>query len=209
MIGGWASNNKYSLISAMRVASQMISYEIAMGLSIVAILMMHSSMSLREIAAGQHEMHWNIFYQPLGFFIFLICSFAETNRTPFDLAECEQELIGGYHTEYSSMRMGFFLFAEYAAMFISSTLLAVLYLGAYNYPGMTWAAENWGENIANIIGIAVLFIKICFFIFLYMWVRWTIPRFRYDQLMNLGWKTLIPLALLNIVVTAVVLLLNR
>ena len=137
------------------------------------------------------------------------CSFAETNRTPFDLAECEQELIGGYHTEYSSMRMGFFLFAEYAAMFISSTLLAVLYLGAYNYPGMTWAAENWGENIANIIGIAVLFIKICFFIFLYMWVRWTIPRFRYDQLMNLGWKTLIPLALLNIVVTAVVLLLNR
>ncbi|MEG1376245.1 MAG: NADH-quinone oxidoreductase subunit NuoH, partial [Myroides sp.] len=209
MIGGWASNNKYSLISAMRVASQMISYEIAMGLSIVAILMMHSSMSLREIAAGQHEMHWNIFYQPLGFFIFLICSFAETNRTPFDLAECEQELIGGYHTEYSSMRMGFFLFAEYAAMFISSTLLAVLYLGAYNYPGMTWAAENWGENIANIIGIAVLFGKICFFIFLYMWVRWTIPRFRYDQLMNLGWKTLIPLAILNIVVTAVVLLLNR
>ncbi|UUV22712.1 NADH-quinone oxidoreductase subunit NuoH [Paenimyroides aestuarii] len=208
MIGGWASNNKYSLISAMRVASQMISYEIAMGLSIVALLMMHSSMSLRDIAAGQHEMNWNIFYQPIGFLIFLICSFAETNRTPFDLAECEQELIGGYHTEYSSMRMGFFLFAEYAAMFISSTLLAVLYLGAYNYPGMTWAAENWGENAANGIGIAVLFIKICFFIFLYMWVRWTIPRFRYDQLMNLGWKTLIPLAIINIVITAVVLLLK-
>lgn len=209
MIGGWASNNKYSLISAMRVASQMISYEVAMGLSIVALLMMHSSMSLREIAASQHEMNWNVFYQPLGFLIFLICSFAETNRTPFDLAECEQELIGGYHTEYSSMRMGFFLFAEYAAMFISSALLSVLYFGAYNYPGMTWAAENWGANTANIIGIFVLFGKICFFIFLYMWVRWTIPRFRYDQLMNLGWKTLIPLAVLNIIITAIVLLLTH
>lgn len=209
MIGGWASNNKYSLISALRVASQMISYEIAMGLSIVAILMMHSSMSLSAIAEGQHGMQWNIFYQPLGFLIFLICSFAETNRTPFDLAECEQELIGGYHTEYSSMRMGFFLFAEYAAMFISSALLSILYLGAYNYPGMDWAAENWGANIANIIGILALFVKICFFIFLYMWVRWTIPRFRYDQLMNLGWKVLIPLALINLVVTAVVLLLTK
>nr|WP_297307568.1 NADH-quinone oxidoreductase subunit NuoH [uncultured Flavobacterium sp.] len=209
MIGGWASNNKYSLMSAMRVASQMISYEIAMGLSIIAVIMMTSSMSLSDIAASQNEMQWNIFYQPLAFFIFLVCSFAETNRTPFDLAECEQELIGGYHTEYSSMRMGFFLFAEYAAMFISSTLLAIIFLGAYNYPGMTWAAENWGTNAANGIGIAVLFIKICFFLFLYMWVRWTIPRFRYDQLMNLGWKTLIPLAIINIIITAVVILLNQ
>lgn len=209
IIGGWASNNKYSLMSALRVASQMISYEIAMGLSIIVIIMMNSSMSLREIAANQHGMQWNIFYQPLGFLIFLVCSFAETNRTPFDLAECEQELIGGYHTEYSSMRMGFYLFAEYAAMFISSALLAVLYLGAYNYPGMDWAAENWGSNVANGIGIAVLFAKICFFIFFYMWVRWTIPRFRYDQLMNLGWKTLIPLAIINLIITAVVLLLNQ
>src|SRR5690606_29994818 len=208
MIGGWASNNKFSLMSAMRAASQMISYEVAMGLSIIALIMMTGTLSLREISLQQGGLDWNIWYQPLGFIIFLVCSFAETNRTPFDLAECEAELIGGYHTEYSSMRMGFYLFAEYAAMFISSTLLAVLYFGAYNYPGLASAAESWGENIANIIGIAVLFIKICFFIFLYMWVRWTIPRFRYDQLMNLGWKTLIPLALLNIVVTAVVLLLN-
>lgn len=206
IIGGWASNNKFSLMSSMRVASQMISYEVAMGLSIVALLMMYGTMSLSEIAAGQQGMAWNIFYQPLGFFIFLVCSFAETNRTPFDLAECEQELIGGYHTEYSSMRMGFFLFAEYAAMFISSTLLAILYLGAYNYPGMNWVAENWGHNASSIIGIVVLFAKICFFIFLYMWVRWTIPRFRYDQLMNLGWKILIPLAILNIIVTAIVIL---
>ena len=207
MIGGWASNNKFSLMSAMRAASQLISYEVAMGLSIIALIMMTGTLSLREIAAQQAGMNWNIFYQPVGFIIFLICSFAETNRTPFDLAECEAELIGGYHTEYSSMRMGFYLFAEYAAMFISSTILAVLYLGAYNYPGMSWAVENWGVNIANVIGIIVLFIKICFFIFFFMWIRWTIPRFRYDQLMRLGWKMLIPLAIANIVVTGIVILL--
>ena len=206
MIGGWASNNKFSLMSAMRAASQMISYEVAMGLSIIALIMMTGTLSLKEIAEQQAGMNWNIFYQPVGFIIFLICSFAETNRTPFDLAECEAELIGGYHTEYSSMRMGFFLFAEYAAMFISSTILAVLYLGAYNYPGMSWAVENWGVNIANVIGIFVLFGKICFFIFFYMWVRWTIPRFRYDQLMRLGWKMLIPLAIANIVVTGIIIL---
>ncbi len=206
MIGGWASNNKFSLMSAMRAASQMISYEVAMGLSLIALLMMSGSLSLREISMQQAGMNWNVFYQPLGFIIFLVCSFAETNRTPFDLAECEAELIGGYHTEYSSMRMGFYLFAEYAAMFISSTILAVLYFGAYNYPGMQWAVENWGVNPANIIGIFVLFAKICFFIFFFMWVRWTIPRFRYDQLMRLGWKVLIPLAILNIFLTGFVLL---
>lgn len=207
MIGGWASNNKFSLMSAMRAASQMISYEVAMGLSIIALIMMTGTLSIREIALGQNGMNWNVFYQPVGFLIFLICSFAETNRTPFDLAECEAELIGGYHTEYSSMKMGFYLFAEYAAMFISSTILAVLYFGAYNYPGMDWAEENWGINIANVIGIFVLFIKICFFIFFYMWVRWTIPRFRYDQLMRLGWKALIPLSIANIIITGIVMLL--
>ncbi|MBF0693724.1 MAG: NADH-quinone oxidoreductase subunit NuoH [Flavobacterium sp.] len=207
MIGGWASNNKFSLMGAMRAASQMISYEVAMGLSIIALLMMTGTLSLREISEQQHGMSWNVFYQPLGFIIFLICSFAEANRTPFDLAECEAELIGGYHTEYSSMRMGFYLFAEYASMFISSTILAVLYFGAYNYPGMDWAEANWGMNIANVIGIIVLFIKLCFFIFFFMWVRWTIPRFRYDQLMRLGWKVLIPLAILNIMITGIVILL--
>lgn len=207
MIGGWASNNKFSLMSAMRAGSQMISYEVAMGLAIIALVMMSGTLSLREIAAQQSGMNWNIFYQPLGFLIFLVCSFAETNRTPFDLAECEAELIGGYHTEYSSMKMGFYLFAEYASMFISSTILAVLYFGAYNYPGMDWAVENWGVNIANVIGMVVLFAKICFFIFFYMWIRWTIPRFRYDQLMNLGWKMLIPLAIINIVITGAVILL--
>lgn len=208
MIGGWASNNKFSLMSAMRAASQMISYEVAMGMSIIALVMMTQTLSLKEIAEQQSGMNWNVFYQPVGFLIFLVCSFAETNRTPFDLAECEAELIGGYHTEYSSMRMGFYLFAEYASMFISSTILAVLYFGAYNYPGMDWMEQNVGVNIANVIGMFALFAKLCFFIFFYMWVRWTIPRFRYDQLMRLGWKMLIPLSIANIIITAIVLLLH-
>jgi NADH-quinone oxidoreductase subunit H len=206
MIGGWASNNKFSLMGAVRAASQMVSYEVAMGLSIIALVMMTGTLSLKEVSLQQQGMNWNVFYQPVGFLIFLICAFAETNRTPFDLAECESELIGGYHTEYSSMKMGFYLFAEYANMFISSTILAVLYFGGYNYPGMHWMVENVGVNAANIIGIGVLFIKICAFIFFYMWVRWTIPRFRYDQLMNLGWKILIPLSIINIIITGICIL---
>ncbi|MBA0882996.1 NADH-quinone oxidoreductase subunit NuoH [Flavobacterium undicola] len=206
MIGGWASNNKFSLMGAVRAASQMVSYEVAMGLSMIALLMMTGTLSLREISLQQSGMHWNVFYQPLSFLIFLICAFAETNRTPFDLAECESELIGGYHTEYSSMKMGFYLFAEYANMFISSTIIAVLFFGGYNYPGMSWMVENVGVNLANVIGIGVLFAKICFFIFFYMWVRWTIPRFRYDQLMNLGWRILIPLSIVNIMITGIVIL---
>jgi NADH-quinone oxidoreductase subunit H len=209
IIGGWASNNKYSLMGAMRAGSQMISYELAMGLSIISIVMMSGSLSLKEIAIQQPGMHWNIFYQPLAFLIFLVCSFAETNRAPFDMSEGEHELVGGYNLEYSSMKMGFYLFAEYAAMFVSSAILAVMFLGAYNYPGMEWAIENWGVNTANLIGTGVLFLKIFFFIFLYMWVRWTIPRFRYDQIMDLGWKVLIPLSLINIVITAAVILLGN
>jgi NADH-quinone oxidoreductase subunit H len=206
MIGGWASNNKFSLMGAVRAASQMVSYEIAMGLSVIALLMMTGTLSLKEISVQQAGMNWNVFYQPVGFLIFLICAFAETNRTPFDLAECESELIGGYHTEYSSMKMGFYLFAEYANMFISSAILAILYFGGYNYPGMQWMVDNVGVNTANLIGIGVLFIKICFFIFFYMWVRWTIPRFRYDQLMHLGWKILIPLSIVNIIITGICIL---
>ncbi len=206
MIGGWASNNKFSLMGAVRAASQMVSYEVAMGLSIIALLMMTGTLSLKEITIQQPGMHWNVFYQPLSFLIFLICAFAETNRTPFDLAECESELIGGYHTEYSSMKMGFYLFAEYANMFISSTIISVLFFGGYNYPGMAWAVENWGVNIANIIGVGALFAKLCFFIFFFMWIRWTIPRFRYDQLMNLGWKILIPLSIVNIIITGICIL---
>jgi len=199
MIGGWASNNKYSLLGAIRAASQNISYEIAMGLSIIALLMTTGTLSLKEIAAQQHGWHWNIVSQPLGFLIFIVCAFAETNRAPFDLPECETELVGGYHTEYSSMKLGFYLFAEYINMFISGAVMATLYFGGYNFPYMhhLGLSENW----VTILGVVALFAKIFFFIFFFMWVRWTLPRFRYDQLMDLGWKTLIPLAIANIVIT--------
>ncbi|MEB0248682.1 MULTISPECIES: NADH-quinone oxidoreductase subunit NuoH [unclassified Mucilaginibacter] len=204
MIGGWASNNKYSLLGAIRAASQNISYEISMGLSIIALLLVTGTLSLGEIAQQQHGWHWNVIYQPVGFILFLVCAFAETNRTPFDLPECETELVGGYHTEYSSMKLGFYLFAEYINMFISSAVMATLYWGGYNYPGMDWVTAHVGPVIGPLIGTAVFFAKIFAFIFFFMWVRWTIPRFRYDQLMDLGWKILIPLAIANIVVTGIV-----
>lgn len=204
MIGGWASNNKYSLLGAIRAASQNISYEISMGLSIIALLMLTGTLSLKEIAEQQHGWHWNVLYQPLGFLIFIICAFAETNRSPFDLPECETELVGGYHTEYSSMKLGFYLFAEYINMFVSSAVMATLYFGGYNYPGMDYMATLLGPTWAPVLGVVVLFAKIFAFIFFFMWVRWTIPRFRYDQLMHLGWKKLIPLAIGNIVLTGVI-----
>ena len=204
MIGGWASNNKFSLMGAVRAASQSISYEIPMGLSIIALLLATNTLSMKEIAEQQHGANWNILYQPLGFIIFLVCSFAETNRTPFDLPECETELVGGYHTEYSGFKMGAFMFAEYLNMFLASAVMSTLYFGGYNYPGMDWVNEMSGPTIGPLIGMAVLFLKIFAFIFFFMWVRWTVPRFRYDQLMNLGWKILIPLAIANIVITGIV-----
>ncbi len=199
MLGGWASNNKYSLLGAVRASSQMISYELAMGLSVIGILLYTGSLSLKDIVAHQQGIHWNIFYQPLGFVIFLICAFAECNRSPFDLAECETELIGGFHTEYSSMKLGLYLFAEYINMFISSAVIACLFFGGYNFPFIDHLglSPNW----LALVGVIILFAKIFFFIFFFMWVRWTIPRFRYDQLMRLGWQILIPLALFNIIAT--------
>lgn len=199
MIGGWASNNKYSLLGAIRAASQMVSYELAMGMSIVAIILLTGSLSLREIVDGQMYGHWNIIYQPLGFVIFLICAFAEANRAPFDLAECETELIGGYHTEFSSMKLGLYLFAEYISMFISSAVISCLYFGGYHFPGID--SLDLPQNIAAIVSVAILFAKTFFFIFFFMWIRWTVPRFRYDQLMKLGWQILIPLSIINIMIT--------
>ncbi|MEJ7768788.1 MAG: NADH-quinone oxidoreductase subunit NuoH [Chitinophagaceae bacterium] len=206
MIGGWASNNKFSLLAAIRGASQIISYELAMGLSLIALLMLTGSLSLKTIV--QHQMdpghRWNVFFQPLGFLIFLVCAFAECNRTPFDLPEAENELNFGYHQEYSSMKLGFYLFAEYINMFISSAIMATLFFGGYDMPFINEAGLN--TNLAAIIGVVALLGKIAFFIFFFMWVRWTIPRFRYDQLMNLGWKVMIPLALINMLVTGAVIL---
>jgi len=208
VIGGWASNNKYSLIGSIRAGAQMVSYEIPMGLSLIALVMMTGSLSLVDITeqqSGWHGMQWNVIYQPLTFIIFLVCSFAECNRTPFDLAECESELVNGHHTEYSSLGMGFFMFSEYASMFFSSALISVLFFGGYNYPYMDAVAE-WNVNVANGLAVLSLLAKTTFFIFFYMWVRWTIPRFRYDQLMHLGWKTLIPMALVNLLITGAVIL---
>jgi NADH-quinone oxidoreductase subunit H len=204
MIGGWASNNKYSLYGAIRASSQMISYELAMGLALIAVIMMSGDLSLRNIVdqqSGWHGMKWNIIFQPLGFIIFFTCALAETNRAPFDLPECETELIGGYHTEYSSMKLGFYLFAEYINMFISSAVIACVYFGGYNFPGMDAAWFSTHPNWLSIIQLGVMFAKVGFFIFCFMWIRWTLPRFRYDQLMHLGWKGLIPLAIANMVIT--------
>ncbi|MFN7312057.1 MAG: NADH-quinone oxidoreductase subunit NuoH [Bacteroidota bacterium] len=199
MIGGWASNNKFALLGALRASSQMISYELSMGMSIIALLLMNGSLSLRDIVDGQMHGQWNVIYQPLGFLIFLICAFAECNRAPFDLPESESELVGGYHTEFSSMKLGLFLFAEYINMFVSSAIIASLYFGGYHFPGID--SLDLSQNMAAIVSVAVLFAKIFFFIFFFMWVRWTLPRFRYDQLMNLGWKILIPLSIINVLLT--------
>ncbi len=210
MIGGWASNNKFSLLGAIRASAQMISYELAMGLSIIALIMVTGTLSMNEITVmqgggvGSEWKMWNIVYQPVGFLIFLICAFAECNRMPFDLPETETELVGGYHTEYSSMKLGFYLFAEYINMFISSAVMATLYFGGYNFPFMNDLGLS--QNAITIIGTIGLFMKIFVFIFFFMWIRWTLPRFRYDQLMNLGWKGLIPLAILNLLITAVVMI---
>lgn len=206
MIGGWASNNKYSLLGAIRASSQMISYELAMSLTIISVVMMTGSLSLKDIVQQQQGFNWNIWYQPAAFLIFLVCAFAECNRSPFDLPECETELVGGYHTEYSSMKLGFYLFAEYINMFISAAVMATLFFGGYNFPFMDKLSLS--PNTMATIGFFVLFTKITFLGFVFMWVRWTLPRFRYDQLMRLGWKALIPLAILNIVITGIVILIR-
>jgi NADH-quinone oxidoreductase subunit H len=204
MIGSWASNNKFSLMGGLRAASQIISYELAMGISLIALLMVTGTLSLKEMVLQQQTGYWNIVYQPLGFLIFLICAFAECNRTPFDLPEAENELIGGYHTEYSSMKLGFFLFSEYINMFVSSVIMSTLFFGGYDCPFVNEA--NFSPNIAALIGIGALMAKVVGFLFFFMWVRWTIPRFRYDQLMHLGWRILIPLALFNMLATGGVIL---
>ena len=203
MIGGWASNNKFSLLAAIRGASQMVSYELPMGLALIAVLMLVGDLRMSSIISNQLENGWHIIYQPLGFLIFFVCALAECNRTPFDLPEAENELNFGYHQEYSSMKLGFYLFAEYINMFISGVVMSTLYFGGYDIPFVNEA--NWGinQNLLAIIGFVVLLLKAFFFVFVFMWIRWTIPRFRFDQLMKLGWRTLIPLALVNMVLTGI------
>jgi NADH-quinone oxidoreductase subunit H len=206
MIGGWASNNKFSLIAAIRGASQMVSYELPMGLALIAVLFMTGSLKMSEIVANQVQHGWHIIYQPLGFLIFFVCALAECNRTPFDLAEAENELNFGYHQEYSSMKLGFYLFAEYINMFISSAVMVTVFFGGYDIPFVNEASWGLSSFWMSLISFSVLMIKISMMLFVFLWIRWTIPRFRYDQLMNLGWKKLIPLALLNMIITAAVML---
>jgi NADH-quinone oxidoreductase subunit H len=208
MIGGWASNNKFSLMAALRGASQVISYELPMGLSLIALLMLTGSLKMSSIVGQQADTWYNVLYQPLGFLIFFICALAECNRTPFDLPEAENELNFGYHQEYSSMKLGFYLFAEYINMFISSVVMATLFWGGYDVPLVNDAAlgHSLGGNVLAILQVFSLLFKTGMFIFTFMWIRWTIPRFRYDQLMNLGWKNLVPLSLVNMIVTAATIL---
>jgi NADH-quinone oxidoreductase subunit H len=211
MIGGWASNNKFSLLAAVRGASQTISYELAMGLSIISLLMVTGTLSLKSIVEQQQIGHYYFWVQPLGFLIFLICSFAECNRTPFDLSEADNELNMGFHLEYSSMKLGFYLFSEYVNVFISSAVMATLYFGGYDIPFVNDSAlaQHWGQNPVATLQAVSFFLKIVIFIFFFMWVRWTIPRFRYDQLMKLGWNMLIPLAIANMLLTGFLVLLKE
>jgi NADH-quinone oxidoreductase subunit H len=200
ILGGWASNNKYSLVGGLRSSAQVISYEIPLGLSILGVVLMTGSLNLERIIQQQAGgWTWNVLLQPLAFLLFLVSSFAETNRLPFDLPEAEQELIGGYHTEYSAMKFAMFFLGEYTAVITTSFITVIAFFGGWHFP---WIAEPGSFWLWRFI---VFFLKMAFFIFFFMWVRWTLPRFRFDQLMGLAWKVLIPLALANLVCVMVVL----
>jgi NADH-quinone oxidoreductase subunit H len=198
---GWSSGSKYSLLGGIRSSAQMISYEISMGFSIAGILIFSSSLRPIAIVNAQHGWMWNAILQPIGFITFVIAAFAETNRLPFDLPEAEPELVGGYHTEYSSMKFAGFFLAEYANMIIASAMIVTLYLGGWQVPLL--GRLHLAAWIVPLIQVAAFFLKMGFILFFFIWVRWSIPRFRYDQLMNLGWKVMFPLSLVNLVWAAI------
>ncbi len=198
VLAGWGSGSKYPLLGGLRASAQLISYELAMGLSIIGVVMLTGGLTFGEIIAYQQETGWNIWKQPLAALIFLIAIFAETNRLPFDLTEAEQELVGGYHTEYSSLKFAMFYLSEYANMITASAFMVSLFFGGWDVPFVDeLAMGGWGVALS----VLAFVVKVGFFLFLYIWVRWTFPRFRYDQLMRLGWKVLLPLALVNVVLT--------
>jgi NADH-quinone oxidoreductase subunit H len=198
ILGGWASNNKYSLLGGLRSSAQIISYEIPLGLSILGVVLITGSVNLERIIWHQTHEPWNIFFQPLAFLLFMISAFAECNRLPFDLPETEQELVGGYHTEYNAMKLAFFFIAEYTHMITSSFLMVILFFGGWHFPYIAEADSWWG------LQLIVFMVKMMLFILFYMLIRWTIPRFRFDQLMSLAWKVFIPMALLNLVAVMIV-----
>ena len=213
VLAGWSSNNKYSLLGGLRASAQMISYEIAMGLSTVAVLLLAGNVTLSAVVARQQQslLTWNVFPLALAYFVFTVAAFAETNRLPFDLPEAEAELIAGYHTEYSSMKFSMFYIAEYSNMVTASALMATLFFGGWDIPFTHWDdAPPWTiwKTLATLVAFSL---KVGAFLFLYIWVRWTLPRFRYDQLMALGWKVLLPFALgyLALLATAIWVLHDR
>ncbi|MEZ4240831.1 MAG: complex I subunit 1 family protein [Myxococcota bacterium] len=210
-LGGWASNNKYGLLGSLRASAQLISYELSMGLTILMVVMMAESVDPQVIVMKQAEHGWNVFgggslwLLPsglLGFTMLFITALAENNRLPFDMAECEAELVGGYHTEYTSMGFGMFMFGEYVAMTLSAAMLTTLFLGGWHFPFLTNPASH--TVLAGIISVLVFTTKVAIIDFTYIWIRWTLPRFRYDQIMSLGWKRMLPLALVNVGIVAVV-----
>lgn len=209
-LAGWSSNNKYSLLGGLRSSAQMISYELSMGLSIVGVIMITGSLNMNNIILHQESWRWNILFQPLGFIIFLVSAFAETSRTPFDLPEAEPELVGGYNTEYSGMKFGMFFLAEYANMATSSAIIVLLFLGGWQFPFIyDWFGFSAGSIELAVLQFLIFSIKIALMSFFFLWVRWTVPRFRYDQLMRLGWKVLLPLALVNVVLTGIGMIILR
>jgi NADH-quinone oxidoreductase subunit H len=207
VIAGWASNNKYALLGGLRSTAQMISYEIAMGMSLIPVLLLAGNVTLNQIIDQQASMHtWNVLTLTISFFIFVVAAFAETNRLPFDLPEAESELIAGYHTEYSAMKFSMFPISEYANMATSSALMATLFLGGWDIPFMQQDNTTGVSFLMLLLSIGIFMAKTLFFIFVFIWIRWTLPRFRYDQLMSLGWKFMLPMALAYIVIIASVIL---
>jgi NADH-quinone oxidoreductase subunit H len=204
VLAGWASNNKYSLLGGLRSSAQMISYEIAMGMATIPVLIIAGNVSLGQIVQGQAGwgLHWNVISTTVAFFIFMVAAFAETNRLPFDLPEAESELVAGYHSEYSAMKFSMFFIAEYSNMMTASALMATLFFGGWDIPFTTWDNVAPHTFLKTLVTFGMFWLKILFFVFVFIWIRWTLPRFRYDQLMALGWKFLLPLSLAYIVVIA-------
>jgi NADH-quinone oxidoreductase subunit H len=202
VLAGWASNNKYALLGGLRASAQMISYEIAMGMSTVAVLLLAGNVTLSQVIGQQQTGLWFVLPLAVAFLIFFISAFAETNRLPFDLPEAEGELIAGYHTEYSAMKFSMFYIAEYSNMVTASALMATLFFGGWDIPFTSWDSTGEPSVVKTLLTLAAFSAKTFFFLFTYIWVRWTLPRFRYDQLMALGWKVLLPLALIYITILA-------
>src|SRR5699024_10907976 len=202
-LGGWSSNSKYSLLGGLRAAAQMISYELPLGMAVASCILFVGSLSVIDVVNSQ-EFWWNLFRNPIGAIIFIVAVFAESNRTPFDLVEAEQELVGGFHTEYSSMKFGMFFLAEYMHVVVSSMLITIFFFGGYHLPFSGYWLPEMGTTAKMILDVSVFTAKTVFWAFTFIWVRWTIPRFKYNQVMKLGWKRMLPISILNFIVLAII-----